>query len=443
MSRASSSTSAPARRREPAPGAPARRRPAGTGLIVEVLRTAEEFRALVPDWEALAADAAETNPFYEHWLLLPALAAYGQEEGFRLIAVWDSGTLAGLFPMRLERRYRGLPLRALRSWRHRNMLLCTPLVRGKSGSRSGVDAARACVGALLSSGLAPVMEFEYIAAGGPFYAALAEAATEARHPWLVTDAYARALLLRDRDPRALFTSNMKNKLRRSEARLAAHGKLASVRLEPDGDVAAWTEEFIRLEKSGWKGAAGSALGCRADDLGFATEVYAEAFRRGKLIITGLDLDGKPLARHCMLAGREGAFTFKIAFDETHAKASPGVLAEVDNVRQFMEIAGARGLRWIDSFTAPENTTIGRVWKDRRTIQRVAVGVSGAGRLAVAALPLMRLAKHALGGGRRRKAGGDKNEGAAGSRAPGASLPSGDRTAGYTVFGPKGSMTPDG
>ena len=434
MSRGSCSTSGPAQ------AAPARNRPAGTGLIVEALRTAEEFRALVPDWEALAEDAAETNPFYEHWLLLPALAAYGQEEGFRLVAVWDSGTLAALFPMRLERRYRGLPIRALRSWRHRNMLLCTPLVR----ARGGAKAARACVGALLSSGLAPVVEFEYIAAGGRFYAALAEAATEARYPWLVTDAYARALLLRDRDPRALFTSNMKNNLRRSEARLAAHGKLASVRLEPDGDVAAWTEEFIRLEKSGWKGAAGSALGCRADDLRFATEAYAEAFRRGRLIITGIDLDGKPLARHCMLAGRDGAFTFKIAFDETHARASPGVLAEVDNVRQFMEIAGERGLRWIDSFTAPENTTIGRVWKDRRTIQRVAVGVSGAGRLAVAALPLMRLAKHALRGRRRKEeADGDKNGGAAGSRAPGASLPSGDRTAGYTVFGPKGSMTPDG
>ena len=247
----------------------------------------------------------------------------------------------------------------------------------------------------------------------------------------------RALLLRDRDPRPLFNSNMKNNLRRSEARLSAHGKLAYVRLEAGGDVAAWTDDFIRLEKSGWKGAAGSALGCRADDVKFATEVYAEAFRRGKLIITGIDLDGRPLARHCMLAGRDGAFTFKIAFDETHAKSSPGVLAEVDNVRQFMEIAGERGLRWIDSFTAPENTTIGRVWKDRRTIQRVAVGVSGFGRLAVAALPLMRLAKHALARLRR------KDEGAAGSRAPGASLPSGDRTAGYTVFGPKGSMTPDG
>src|SRR6266850_6497102 len=100
------------------------RRPAGTGTLVEVRSDAAALRALAPDWEALAAEAAEPNPFYEHWMLLPALDAYGAED-FRCIVVWENGALGALFPMRLERRYRGLPLRALRSWRHRNMLVCT------------------------------------------------------------------------------------------------------------------------------------------------------------------------------------------------------------------------------------------------------------------------------------------------------------------------------
>jgi CelD/BcsL family acetyltransferase involved in cellulose biosynthesis len=159
------------------------------------------------------------------------------------------------------------------------------------------------------------------------------------------------------------------------------------------------EEFMRLEASGWKGHAGTALACREDDRRFVAEVSGEAFRRGRLLITGLDLEGRALARHVMFAGDEGAFTFKIAYDETYEKCSPGLLAEVDNVRQFMENPG---LRWIDSNTAPENSqSYGRVWKDRRTIQRIAIGARGAGRLAVAALPLMRLAKHWL---RRQKNG---------------------------------------
>ena len=355
-----------------APGPAAlRRRPGGTGTIVEVRSDAAALRALAPQWEALAAEAAEPNPFYEHWMLLPALEAYGAD-GFRCIAVWQDGTLAALFPMRLERR-----------WRR------TPLVRARSAAK--------CIAALLRSGLAPVIEFDWTCAGGLFHGALAEAASEGALPWMVTDAYVRALLVRERDPRSRFNSNMRNNLRRCEARLAPHGKLTPVRLAPGDDVAAWTEQFIRLEASGWKGRAGTALGCRAEDRRFVGEVFAEAFRRGRLVISGLDLDGRALARHIMLTAGEGSFTYKIAYDETYEKCSPGLLGEVDNVRQFMESPGPR---WIDSNTARENTSYGRVWKDRRTVHRVAVGAHGAGRLAVAALPLLRLARNALPGARR-------------------------------------------
>jgi CelD/BcsL family acetyltransferase involved in cellulose biosynthesis len=396
-------------------------------VSVEVLSDLAALRALVPEWEALAAEAAEPNPFYEHWMLLPALEAYGKEAGFRCVVVWDNGVLGALFPMTLERRYRGLPVAALRSWRHRNMLLSTPLVRRKGGAPHA-----GCIRAFLESGVAPVVEFEHLPAGGPVYGALAEEASRAGSPWFASDAYARALLDRDRDPRAGFNSNLKNNLRRCEKRLGALGRLEPVRLAPDGDVAGWIAGFLRLEAAGWKGRAGSALACREDDRRFASETFAEAHRRGRLLVTGLDLDGKPIARHLLFTAGEGAYTFKIAYDEAYARYSPGILAEVDNVRQFIELGDARpGLRWIDSFTAPENVTTGRVWKDRLTVQRVAIGTRGAGRLAVAAMPLMRLAKTCLKDWR----AGRKERGAAGSRAPGTS--SGDRTPDCTVFGPRG------
>jgi CelD/BcsL family acetyltransferase involved in cellulose biosynthesis len=371
------------------------RRPAGTGTIVEV-RDAAGLRALLPDWEALAADAAEANPFYEPWMLLPALQAFGEGEGFRCIAVWQDGTLSALFPMRLERRFHGLPLRALRSWSHRNMLHCTPLIRSKSAAR--------CISALLHSGLAPVYHFDWTCVDGVFYGALAETVLAGGLPWMVTDAYMRPALVRGRDPREKFNSNTKNNLRRNETRLRAHGKLSPVRLAPGDDLQKWIEEFVRLEASGWKGRAGSAIGCREDDRRFFGEVFAEAFRRERLVITGLDLEGKPLARHVMLTAGEGCFSLKLAYDEAHEKSSPGLLAEVDNVRQFMEAAA--GPRWLDSNTARESQGYGRVWKDSRTVHRIAVGVSAAGRLAVTGLPFMRLTKRFLRGMRRVRSGSD-------------------------------------
>ena len=56
------------------------------GTTVEVLDPAA-LEPLVPAWEALAAQAAEPNPFYEHWMLRPALQAYARAGSLRLVAV--------------------------------------------------------------------------------------------------------------------------------------------------------------------------------------------------------------------------------------------------------------------------------------------------------------------------------------------------------------------
>ena len=367
----------------PPPAPAARRRPSGTGTIVEVLSDAAALAALVPDWEELAAQAVQPNPFYEHWMLLPALAAYGAGD-LRCIAVWDDGVLGALFPLRLVRRYRGLPVSGLCSWRHRNMMIGTPLVREKSAAK--------CLAALVANAPAPVLEFELIATDGPFYAALTEAAPPHAFPWLVRDAYARAVLSRERDPRERYNSNLKSNLRRWEAKLRAAGELKPVSLEAGDDLERWLADFMHLEASGWKGEHGTALACREDDRRFVCAVLPEAFRRERLRITGLDLAGKALARHIMVGAGEGAFTFKIAYDEAYASCAPGIVAEADNVRQFM---AAPGPRWLDSNTAPESRNYGRLWKDRRTIQTLTIGVRGAGRLAVAALPLARQAKRWL------------------------------------------------
>ena len=366
----------------PSPAARPARRSAGTGTVLEVLGDIASLQAIVPQWEDLARDAAEPNPYYEHWMLIPALQAYGVRE-LRCIAVWQDGTLAAMIPMQAQ-RFRGLPIQSLHSYRHRNMLTATPLVRGKWMDK--------VVAALLDKTPARALQFDWLPVAGAFYGALGDALAERELPWLVADAYERAVLLCDRDPRERYNSNTRNNLRRCQAKLDAIGKVTPARLSPGDDLDAWTRDFMRLEASGWKGRAGTALSCREDDRRFVAAVFPEAFRRGRLLLTGLDLDGRPLARHVIFRAGEGAFSFKLAYDEAHAAASPGLLAEVDNVRQCIETPG---LRWLDSNTARESSGYWRVWKDRIALHRVAIGLRGAGRLAVAALPLLRLAKQVL------------------------------------------------
>jgi CelD/BcsL family acetyltransferase involved in cellulose biosynthesis len=350
---------------------------------VVVLRGTSAIGEIVPAWDELAGAALEPNPFYESWMLRPAIEHLAAGQDIQLVTVWAGDKLGALLPVQRQRRYKGLPIRTLRAWRHRHCLLGTPLVRA--------EGAATYVAALVEwfRKAASVVELDYLPADGPVYRLLTRTPLAAV-PW---EGYERALFRRARDADTYVATAVsrqdRQEVRRRERRLAERGAVAHVTLRPGDSLERWLGELLQLEAGGWKGKQGSALACSESNRRFATEIFTAAYRRGRLHMVGLDLDGKPLARHIMISAGDGSFSFKLAYDETHARSSPGILAEVDNVRQFLETPG---LRYIDSNTARQSTGYGRVWKDRRTVQRVAIGVRGAGHLALVALPLMRLVK---------------------------------------------------
>src|SRR5690242_14106964 len=79
-------------------------------------------------WDALARAAAEPNPFYESWHLLPSLRLFDPDGEVELLSLEAQGQLIGLLPLRRERRYYGHPLPHWRNWLHANMFLGSPLV---------------------------------------------------------------------------------------------------------------------------------------------------------------------------------------------------------------------------------------------------------------------------------------------------------------------------
>jgi CelD/BcsL family acetyltransferase involved in cellulose biosynthesis len=210
---------------------------------------------------------------------------------------------------------------------------------------------------------------------------------------LVTQAYTRALLCRAQDAEAYLKSSMsadvRRELRRQEKRLAEVGKLEHVVLRAPHELPRWIEEFLALEASGWKGRRGSALACSETNRRFAHEVFTRAFERDRLLMVGINLDGKPIARYCGFAAGEGAIAFKTAYDESLRKYGPGTLVVLDMMRAFHE---RPGLQWMDSYTGPNNEMIAALWKHRRTVQRVAIAADTRGELVLAVLPLIRFCK---------------------------------------------------
>ena len=347
--------------------------------------------ALAPAWDELAAHALEPNPFYESWLLLPALDAFGLETSFRLVTIWNGERLDALLPLERTRRFsRGLPLPALGSWRHRHCLLCTPLVRAEGAQ----ETLAALLGWLRAGGEAvSLVGLRYIPSEGAFSRALIPALQAAGIRPLALNRYARPLLCRAKNGDAYINSFISAKerqeLRRRERRLKEYGSLTSVALKPGDDVARWIEDFLRLEAAGWKGREGSAMVCNEANRRFAVEAFTAAHRRGRLEMVGLDLNGKPLARCTGFIAGEGAWAFKPAYDEAFAKFAPGVLAEVARIRNLHELPG---VRWMDSFTDTDNTVLSRLWHDRMTVQSVVFATGAAGALAVAAWPFLQWTK---------------------------------------------------
>ncbi|HEX2565638.1 MAG TPA: GNAT family N-acetyltransferase [Burkholderiales bacterium] len=381
MSGGWSSPKPPARAAAPAP--------AGE-TSVSVARTAAEIAALVPEWEALAGAALEPNPFYESWMLLPALDALVEGEPVFIAAVRVAGQLAGLFPLQPLPRYKGLPTRALRLWRHRHLLLCVPLVRAES--------AAACLDALLAwaAAEASVLQIEDLPAGGAFHRALIDAIARRDLPTAAFNMYTRAVLRKAADAEsylaAALSTSTRRKLARKARRLAERGAVSHVRLAQADDADAWIEKFIVLEASGWKGERGSALASREGDRRFAVAVLREALRRGRLLALGLDLDGTPIARCSTILAAPGSFAFKTAYAEGYADYSPGVLAELDRMAAFHALPD---IAWMDSFTGPNNARLDAMWKDRIAVQTLLVSLSRMGDVVLAAMPAMRLAKRVL------------------------------------------------
>jgi len=130
--------------------------------------------------------------------------------------------------------------------------------------------------------------------------------------------------------------NLRSQVGRRRRALQRHGVLrlrtttGGPRLERD--LAA----VLRVEASGWKGRAGTAilLDERTDRLyrGFARL----AAQQGWLRLHLLELDGSAIAADlgCVIAGR--AFLLKTGYDETFARCSPGLVLRAEVLRALID-----------------------------------------------------------------------------------------------------------
>ncbi|HEU4390623.1 MAG TPA: GNAT family N-acetyltransferase, partial [Blastocatellia bacterium] len=364
-----------------------------------VVASAEQLAEHAAAWEDLARNAVEPNVFYEPWMLIPAATLLSSERQLSFVFIYGSDTgrpnesplMCGMFPLERTRSYRGLPVSAFKFWKHEYCFLCTPLVRS--------SVARECLETFLSwlsESSTHLMEFNFVGGDGPASRLLIDLFSENGTLTFTSESLTRAVLHPAHDGNTYVRESLAGRrikdLRRCERQLAAAGSIEYDALDCEGDFRQWIDEFLQLEASGWKGRAGTAIVQRPADLEFFRRAAAGAFERGRLMMLALRVAGKPVAMKCNFLAGGGSFAFKIAFDESFARFSPGVLLELENIHR---VHSDQRIEWMDSCAAAEHPMINRLWRERRVIQTTLIGRSSLGSFVVSVIPLLRWANRAV------------------------------------------------
>ena len=328
--------------------------------------------AFLAAWERLVGRAAEPNPFFEPWFLVPSLEQWGANNRVTVKAWFHDGRLAGLMPIVRSAKYYGHILTHATGWLHANAFCGVPLV--VAGLEE--DFWRAMLAHFdRMARRALFLHLPLLPAGGPLDAALERVlAASPRAHYRVAEQQ-RAFLTGDMGAQAYLEEAMSAKkrkeLRRQHNRLAEEGALAFERLEGDEGLAEWTAEFLALEAAGWKGEAGSALASAPDTTALFTQALAGAAAAGRLERLALRLDGRAIAMLANFITPPGAYSFKTAFDEDYARFSPGMLLQLENLA-LLERAD---VAWADSCAVEGHPMIERLWRDKRPMvsRNIAIG----------------------------------------------------------------------
>ncbi|WP_338446169.1 GNAT family N-acetyltransferase [Pelagerythrobacter marensis] len=354
------------------PGRANRTDSSGTVFAAVDRRDLESAIALA-EWDDLARDTGEPNPFYEHWSLLPALDAFGERAACTLMVLRCEGRLCGLIPLARAAGYYGYPLPHLANWSHDNLFVGNPLVRRGYEERFWrelLDHADAAPGGAL------FLHLDRLAEDGPLFAALARIVGEQGRAWAVVQREERAMLQSDLSPQAYFERALNGKkrkeLRRQDKRLADEGTRGFERRDDEAGLDRWIEQFLALEKAGWKGRNGSALADDPRTRGWFVQTMRGAAAHGRLERLSLTLDGAPIAMLANFIAPPGAFSFKTAYDERFARYSPGVLLQREN----LDLLTRDGIAWCDSCAAADHPMIERIWREKRAMVRVNLAIGG-------------------------------------------------------------------
>lgn len=346
-------------------------------LKVELAGDLETLCRHIAAWHKLTHNVIEPSmiaapewqvPLYEH-----LRAGRGEIDVMLVEDRASSGELHGVIPFVRQNFRWGLPLPVVTSWTNDLFFIGVPLV----GRKAPVPALNAALQGAAGMLGAKAAMFRLLPQSGAFAETLREVAGEQGLGIAEFEPFERAGLICGPDYETWFNDSFSRKrrkeYRRLRSRLGEQGKLEFAARRPGDTLSHWVADFLHLEQAGWKGNSGTAVACLDDISGFLNATMPAFDASSRLLFWKLTLDGKTIATvFGLICGRK-AWLIKIAYDEAHARFSPGVLLMLDVTCDLLE----RGdIDEVDSSAVPDHPMINHLWRDRLAMTDIMIATPG-------------------------------------------------------------------
>lgn len=344
--------------------------PAASRIMATILQP-HDIPGLETSIRALELNALLPNVFYSADFLIAASQHFRTSGAPSVIAAWErvpnSSTLrlVGLLPV--ARPGLGLPGAVQRGWSHPFLVQGTPLL-DRNCAAAAWDAILSAL-ADLNPDVAG-LSLKDVDLSGALGQVITSVAATRRAP-IATLSQSRRAMSTGAPMRSEGTGRNGKELRRQRRRLNERGTLRFSVSEEAPALRRAAETFLALEAAGWKGATGSALIQNPDSANFTRALLRSGARREGSLIAELTLDGRTIASVIVLvSGGRGAL-WKIAYDESLAKFSPGCLL-IEDITRWMRTSAT--LTMLDSCATEGHSMIEGLWDERLLLADIMIGL---------------------------------------------------------------------
>lgn len=186
----------------------------------------------------------------------------------------------------------------------------------------------------------------------------------------------RARLQSTLSPHDYYQSSLSRKkrkeLQRQFNRLQELGHVAICRRSDASQIETWVSDFLKLEATGWKGNAGSALASNPATQRLFQRALLGASQQGRLERLSLTLDDTPIAMLATFQTDKVAFSYKTAFDERYAHYSPDMQLQ----RAYLKVLTHSTIQWTDSCAPSGHPMIEHFWRESQPLAHLSIAIGG-------------------------------------------------------------------